>query len=106
VHILEQGNVEILYNKDASPGLVGNLCNYAMLNDMPLWKLQTPASPGADVGEQLEQVQAIFVAPYPDMMHKIALTAWSRFDAFDDFDRERIDRFVKAWVGNARNARQ
>lgn len=106
VHILEHGNVELLYNKDASPELIGKLRTYAMLYDMPFWKLQTPASPGADVGEQLERAQAVFVAPYPNMMHKIALVAWTRLDAFDDFDRERIDRFVKPWVGNAQNVRQ
>ena len=106
VHILEHGNVEILYNKDASPDLIKELRDYAMQYDFRFWMLQTPQSPGADVGEQLEAAQAVFVAPYPNMTHKIAVVAWTRLATLDAYDRGRIDRFVKAWVGNAQNARQ
>lgn len=106
VHILEHGNVEILYNKDASPELIKKLRDYAMRYDFRFWMLQTPQSPGADVGEQLEAAQAVFVAPYPDMAHEIAAVAWTRLDTFDAYDQGRIERFVKAWVGNAQNARQ
>ncbi len=106
VHVLEHSNVEILYNKDASPDLIRELRDYAKQYDFRFWMLQTPQSPGADVGEQLEVAQAVFVAPYPNMTHKIALAAWTRLDAFDAYDQGRIDRFVKAWVGNAQNAHQ
>lgn len=106
VHILEHGNVEILYNDSASPELIKKLRDYAMRYDFRFWGLQTPQTPGADVGEQLEAAQAIFVAPYPNMVHKVALAAWTRLDTIDDYDRDRIDHFVRAWVGNAQNAGQ
>lgn len=106
VHILEHGNVVILYNSKASPALVDKLRSYAQGHDFRYWGLQQARSPGADVGEQLEAAQAVFLAPYPDMPYTIALTAWTRLDAFDAYDPKRIDRFVRAWVGNAQNASQ
>lgn len=38
------------------------------------------------------------LAPYPGMSHKIALTAWSRIDKFNDFDERRIVRFIEAYI--------
>ena len=106
IHIQEHGNVVILYNKHASAELVDQLRAYARAYDQRYWYLQIPQRPGSDVGEQLEAAQAVFVAPYPDMPHTIALVAWTRLDGFDTYDQTRIDRFVQAWVGNAQNARQ
>ncbi|HEY3302099.1 MAG TPA: DUF3105 domain-containing protein [Candidatus Binatia bacterium] len=40
----------------------------------------------------------VILAPYPDMKEKIALTAWSRIDKFDDFDENRIVRFIEAYI--------
>jgi hypothetical protein len=39
------------------------------------------------------------LAPYPGMSNKIALTAWSRIDKFNDFDEKRIVRFIEAYIG-------
>jgi hypothetical protein len=50
--------------------------------------------------------QGVFAAPYPDMPHKVALATWARLDIFADFDEDRINPFVSAWVGNADNAQQ
>jgi hypothetical protein len=33
------------------------------------------------------------------MKTRIALTAWTRLDAFDTFDEGRINRFIKAYQG-------
>ena len=41
----------------------------------------------------------IILAPYPGMDARIALTAWSRLDKFDDFDEKRIVRFIDAYRG-------
>jgi len=41
----------------------------------------------------------VVLAPYPGMKSKIALTAWTRLDAFDEFDEARIVRFIKAYRG-------
>jgi hypothetical protein len=40
----------------------------------------------------------VILAPYPGMNEKIALTAWSRIDKFDDFDQNRIVRFIEAYI--------
>ena len=41
----------------------------------------------------------ILLAPYPDMDTRIALTAWTRLDTFNDFEEGRIDRFIEAYIG-------
>jgi hypothetical protein len=41
----------------------------------------------------------VLLAPYPGMRTRIALTAWTRLDAFDDFDEARIVRFIRAYRG-------
>lgn len=40
----------------------------------------------------------IVLAPYPGMSHKIALTAWSRIDKFNEFDEARIVRFIDTYI--------
>ncbi len=39
----------------------------------------------------------VILAPYPDMETRIALTAWGRIDRFEQFDEERIRRFIEAY---------
>ena len=41
----------------------------------------------------------VFMAPYPGLDNRIALTAWTRIDKFDEFDEARIVRFIKAYRG-------
>lgn len=40
----------------------------------------------------------VILAPYPGMKEKIALTAWSRIEKLDDFDENRILRFIEAYI--------
>jgi len=40
----------------------------------------------------------LILAPYPKLDFKIALTAWGRIDKFDEFDEERIIRFIEEWA--------
>jgi len=40
----------------------------------------------------------VILAPYPGLKEKIALTAWSRIDKLDDFDEDRIVRFIEAYI--------
>jgi len=54
--------------------------------------------------EQLAEIvrryqELVILAPYPKMSHKIALTAWSRIDKFNEFDEQRIVRFIDAHIG-------
>jgi Protein of unknown function (DUF3105) len=106
VHILEHTNVLLLYNRSASPDVVDRLHRTAETYDGRFLYLQTPTASGEDVSEKLQGVQGVFVAPYPEMAHTIALVAWTRLDAFNSYDQGRIDLFVRAWLGNVRNARQ
>ena len=39
------------------------------------------------------------LAPYPAMEKRIALTAWGKLDTFDEFDEDRVVRFIKAHMG-------
>ncbi len=47
----------------------------------------------------------VILAPYPGMDHRIALTAWNRIDAFDEFDEERVATFIEAYAGDDHHAR-
>ena len=47
----------------------------------------------------------VILAPYPGMKTRIALTAWSYIDAFDQFDERRIVRFIEAHRGVDHHAR-
>ena len=77
VHNLEDGGVVVQYNcPSGCPDLVAKL--------------------KAIVDRHPEQV---ILAPYPGMKTRIALTAWTRIDAFEDFDESRIERFIKAYKG-------
>jgi hypothetical protein len=41
----------------------------------------------------------VILAPYPGMRTRIALTAWTRLDAFDDLAEARIVRFIRTYRG-------
>ena len=49
--------------------------------------------------EAASHPEHVLLAPYPGMKTRIALTAWTRLDAFDAFDESRINRFIKAYQG-------
>ncbi len=77
VHNLEDGGVMVQYHCAAAcPDLVAKLTAIV----------------------RRYEIQVI-LAPYPGMRTRIALTAWTRLDAFDDFDEARIVRFIRAYRG-------
>lgn len=39
----------------------------------------------------------VVLAPYPKLDTNIALTAWGRIDKFDQFDKDRIVKFIDAY---------
>jgi hypothetical protein len=41
----------------------------------------------------------VVLAPYPGMKTRIALTAWTRLDRFEEFDEKRVVRFIDAYRG-------
>ncbi len=44
--------------------------------------------------------EGVILEPYPQMDTRIALTAWQRIDQFDEFDEERIIRFIRTYRGD------
>ncbi len=81
VHNLEDGGVMVQYSCEC-PELVAKL---------------------ADVVKRYKD--HVILAPYPGMKSKIALTAWTRIDTFDEFDEARIVRFIEAYKGKDHHAR-
>jgi hypothetical protein len=78
VHNLEDGGVVVQYNCPAADSACKPLVD----------KL-------ADIARRYDRV---LLAPYPGMNEKIALTAWTRIDKFNDFDEKRIVRFIEAYI--------
>ena len=77
VHNLEDGGVGIWYDcPDGCPELVSQL---------------------ESVAERYHD--GVLLAPYPGMDSRIALSAWNRVDYFDEFDEERLVRFIRAFRG-------
>ena len=76
VHNLEDGGVIIQYNcPDGCSDLVEKLKAVAL------------------------RYERLILAPYPGIDKRIALTAWRRLDKFDEFDEQRIVRFIDAHIG-------
>lgn len=75
VHNLEDGGVLVQYSCDC-PELVTQLRAIVERHD-----------------------KFVILAPYPTMKSRIALTAWTRLDAFDQFDEKRVVRFIDAYRG-------
>jgi hypothetical protein len=77
VHNLEDGGVVVQYHcPSACPGLVEKLKGIVQKYD-----------------------HQVVLAPYPGMKNRIALTAWTRIDTFDELDEARIQRFIRAYRG-------
>jgi Protein of unknown function (DUF3105) len=87
IHNLEHGGIGIHYNCRECPELISALEDYYQrytsntANRLPLY-------PGST---------KVVVAPYYDMPSRITLTAWGRIDTLDNFDEDRITRFVEAF---------
>ena len=79
VHSLEHGYVIISYNCKADEksctDLVKQLSDVA--NEQKLWKL--------------------ILVPRPELDTRIALTAWTRIDKFNTFDKDRMVNFISAF---------
>jgi hypothetical protein len=76
VHNLEDGGVIIQYNcPEGCPELVEKLSGIA------------------------RRYERLILAPYPGTDNRITLTAWRRLDKFDEFDEQRIIRFIDAHIG-------
>lgn len=87
-HSLEDGHVIVQYD-----------CNNEDCSNLIL---QLTSVVQRAIGEQ----KRVLLAPYTPVLHpetgashRIALTAWTKIDVFDDFDEERITKFIDAYEG-------
>ena len=77
IHNLEHGGIGIHYNcPDGCDELVRDLSRIA--------------------DRALAENLKVVLSPYPDMPTRIALTAWTFLDAFDEFDEDRIIEFIES----------
>jgi hypothetical protein len=101
VHNLEDGGVSVQYKCDEPcPELVAKVealaARYRDKAEADRGSMPRPANPERPVRSKYDH---LIVAPYPDMQHQIALTAWGRIDSFDGYDEDRIVRFIEAFIG-------
>jgi hypothetical protein len=101
VHNLEDGGVILQYKCDQTcPDLVAKLealaARYRDKAEADRRSMPRPANPDRPVRSKYDH---LIVAPYPDMQHQLALTAWGRIDSFDGYDEDRIVRFIEAYIG-------
>ncbi len=101
VHNLEDGGVAIQYRCDQPcPDLVATLealaASYRDKAEAERKASKIPVTPERPLRSKYDH---LIVAPYPDMEHQIALTAWGRIDSFNGYDEARIVRFIEAYIG-------
>ena len=94
VYNLEDGGELVQYNCKENNPFVVSLSN----NERKSLPMNC-----VDLIAQLEFLAACFeyviVAPYSDMPHRIALTAWGRIQTLDAYDEAQITAFIAAYAG-------
>ncbi len=83
VHNMEHGQVVIWYNCDGGP---------QPLSPEQCGELRTELA--QITNDAISAGKLVVLTPYPDMDHRIALTAWQFLDAFDEFDADRVQKFI------------
>jgi hypothetical protein len=106
VHLLEHGNILLQYNCVLCPDVVNQLASIANDYNAKILPPGTITPTPEDVRTAEESGEAVIVAPYPGMQHKIALTAWTRLATLDDVNRTNIESFVNQWLHNVDNLNQ
>jgi hypothetical protein len=106
VHLLEHGNILLQYNCLLCPDVIAQLTQIANGYNAKLLPPGTVEPTADEVKSAEESGEAVIVAPYPGMAHKIALTAWTRLATLDDVDRTKITSFIDRWLHDPVNLSQ
>lgn len=86
VHNMEHGGVVVWYNCGGGT---------TRLDDSDCKRLRDDL---ADVVEgRVDDGMFIVMTPYDEMENRIALTAWQNLDAFDEFDKARVEAFIRSF---------
>jgi hypothetical protein len=86
IHNMEHGGVVVWYNcQGGQRPLTSTQCD-ALRRDL-----------GRIVQVALDTGKLVVMGPYPQMNRRIALTAWTRLDSFDEFDARRVARFIDTY---------
>lgn len=97
IHNLEDGGVIVHYNcPDGCPELLEQL--RAAIGEA-FGGSYEEAQKRSELDFRNPQAAHWLLVPRPDMDTRIALTAWTRIDKFDEFDQERIVTFLKQYEG-------
>ena len=86
VHNMEHGGVIVWYNCQGGP---------SPLTSAQCQELRTNLA--GVVQPRLAAKKEIVMGAYADMRQRIALTAWGKLDAFDEFDAQRVARFIDTY---------
>lgn len=92
VHNLEDGGVLVQYDCSECKELVQKLETLAR-------GYYKKAKAEEKETSKRSRYSHLIVAPYKSIGNKIALTAWGKIDKFDEFDEDRIRRFIEAYIG-------
>jgi hypothetical protein len=86
VHNMEHGGVVVWYNCRGGP---------APLSDAECASLRAALS--QIVQPAVSDGKFVLMTPYAEMTNRIALTAWTYLDAFNDFDATRVTKFIQVF---------
>ncbi len=99
VHNLEDGGVLVQYNceesnpEDSNPFVLS-------LSKHELRELQADCTALiAELEALAHRHEFVIVAPYPEMTHRIALTAWGRIQTLAAYDEAQVTAFISTYAG-------
>ncbi len=87
IHNLEHGGIGIHYNCRDCPELVQEIETF----------YNTYTTEGSHRLPLYPTSTKLVVAPYYDMPTRIAITAWGRIDTMENWDQERVVKFIEAY---------
>jgi len=86
IHNMEHGGIVVWYNcQGGQRPLTSAQCD-TLRRDL-----------GRVVQVALDANKLVVMGPYPQMNRRIALTAWTKIDSFDEFDVRRVAHFIDTY---------